>query len=180
MSAPDAGENDRRVHVVLGEHAVSDDPSVVLTTVLGSCVAACVRDPATGVGGMNHFILPEGDGEGAHRFGAYAMELLLNDILRRGGRRERLEAKLFGGARMFEGLFDAGAANAAFARKFLADEGVTIVSESLGGNLARRVQYWPATGRARQRTVADPLPVVSVEQAARRTRPDEDGAVELF
>ena len=147
-------------HVIQGEHAVSGDPDTVLTTVLGSCVAACLHDPVRGVGGMNHFLLADGgDGEivadEAMRYGAYAMEILINDLMKRGARRERLEAKLFGGAKMIETLHDVGSSNAAFAQRFLEDEGIPIVSASLGGRRARRVEFWPASGRARQRAVED-------------------------
>ena len=84
---------ERRVHVGQGEHYVTDDPHVMLSTILGSCVAMCLRDPGAGIGGMNHFLLPEGEGAGTdagRRYGAYAMELLINDVLKRGGRRDRL------------------------------------------------------------------------------------------
>ena len=149
---------ERRVHVGQGDHHVSSDPDVVLTTVLGSCVALCLRDPEAGVGGMNHFLLPEGAGaeSGAgRRYGAYLMEVLINDVLKAGGRRDRLEAKLFGGGRMFDSLSDVGAANADFAEKFLADEGIPVVSRSLRGAGGRRIHYWPVSGRARQRVVTD-------------------------
>ena len=149
---------ERRLHVGQGEHHVTADPDVVLSTILGSCVAMCLRDPLAGVGGMNHFLLPEGAGAGTdagRRYGAYAMELLINDVLKAGGRRERLEAKLFGGGRMFDSLSDVGAANADFAEKFLADEGIPVVSRSLRGAGGRRIHYWPVSGRARQRVVTD-------------------------
>jgi chemotaxis protein CheD len=175
----------KRIHVVQGEHAISSDPDVMLTTILGSCVAVCMRDPVTGIGGMNHFLLPEGKAEGldeSRRYGAYAMELLINELLRSGARRDRLEAKLFGGARMFGGLSDVGASNAAFAEKFLRDEGIPVVGASLGGGGARRVQYWPTTGRAQQRTVTDNAELTSLREPARqRPAPVEDeGSVELF
>ncbi|MBN9481184.1 MAG: hypothetical protein J0I52_13160 [Bordetella sp.] len=149
---------ERRVHVGQGEHYVSSDPNVVLTTVLGSCVALCLRDPVAGVGGMNHFLLPEGSNSGTdagRRYGAYLMEVLINDVLKAGGRRDRLEAKLFGGGRMFDTLGDVGAANADFAEKFLADEGIPVVGRSLRGAGGRRIHYWPVSGRARQRVVTD-------------------------
>lgn len=174
----------KRVHVVQGEHHVSSDPDVMLTTILGSCVAVCLRDTEVGFGGMNHFLLPEGKAEGldeGRRYGAFAMELLINELLRNGGRRERMEAKLFGGARMFGGLSDVGASNAAFAEKFLRDEGIPVVGGSLGGFGARRVQYWPTTGRAQQRTVTD-----TNEVARLKTPPKpapvvaDDGDLELF
>lgn len=175
----------RRVHVVQGEHHVTSDPDVVMTTVLGSCVAVCLRDSTAMVGGMNHFLLPDGKVEGAdqgRRFGAYAMELLINDLLRSGARRERLEAKLFGGARMFDGLSDVGASNVAFAEKFLRDEGIPVLGGSLGGTEARRVQYWPSSGRAQQRTVTDNNELGRLNETPRRpVAPVEDeGALELF
>jgi chemotaxis protein CheD len=150
-------EAELRLHVGQGEHRVSADPSVVLTTILGSCVAACICDPVARVGGMNHFLLPEGAGRGTdagRRYGAYAMELLINEVLKAGARRERLEAKLFGGGRMFDSLMDVGRANADFAERFLADEGVRIVGGSLRGSGSRRIHYWPTTGRALQRAVS--------------------------
>jgi chemotaxis protein CheD len=155
----------RKRHVIQGQHAVSGEPDLVMTTVLGSCVAACLHDPERGVGGMNHFLLADGaDGETvaeeAMRYGAYAMEVLINDLMKRGARRERLEAKLFGGAKMLDALHDVGAANARFARRFLQDEGIPLVSASLGGRSARRVEFWPATGRARQRAMHEAAPVV--------------------
>lgn len=149
---------ERKVHVLQGEQEVSDDAVVVMTTVLGSCVSACIRDPRAGVGGMNHFLLGEAgpDSEADdERYGAYAMELLINALMKQGACRSRLEAKLFGGARMFDGLPDVGDHNAAFARRFLAAEGIVVVRESLGGASARRVEYWPVSGRARQRFVSD-------------------------
>ena len=172
----------QKIHVGQGEHHVTADPDVMLTTILGSCVALCLRDPRTGIGGMNHFLLPEGAGAGTdagRRYGAYAMELLINDCLKMGARRDRLEAKLFGGGRMFDTLRDVGAANADFAEKFMRDEGIAVVGGSLRGSGGRRVQYWPATGRALQRAVTDtqipiPAPVVRPRIAA------DAGALELF
>jgi len=172
-----------RVHVGQGEHYVTGDPDVMLTTILGSCVAMCLRDPATGVGGMNHFLLPDGAGSGTdagRRYGAYAMEVLINDVIRTGARRESLEAKLFGGGRMFDSLKDVGLANAEFAERFLRDEGIALIGGSLRGSGGRRVQYWPASGRALQRAVTDRnLP----EAAASPRLPAPaagSGALELF
>lgn len=175
-----------KVHVTQGESHVTTDPNVVMTTVLGSCIAACIRDPQSGVGGMNHFLLPDsGDGRGtggdAVRYGAYAMELLINELLKKGARRERLEAKIFGGAKLFDGLSDVGASNSAFAERFLRDEGIPIVSSSTGGVSARRVEFWPASGRVRQRLVA----VDNAPQDVRRPAPApmpaaSSGDVDLF
>lgn len=170
----------RRVHVVQGEHAVSGDPAVCLTTVLGSCVAACVWDPDGGVGGMNHFLLPQApDGEpGDRRYGVQAMELLINGLLQSGARRDRLQAKVFGGARMSRRMADIGGRNAAFVTRFLAHEGIVLHGSSLGGDSARRIQFWPATGRARQHLVSE-TPVESLQPAVHApTAPA--GEVDLF
>lgn len=140
------------VHVVQGEYAVSDQPDTILTTILGSCVSTCICDPIAGVGGMNHFLLPDsGPVSGQQfRYGLYAMELLINGLLKKGASKERLEAKLFGGAMKNDGLGRIGPANAAFAQRFLADEGIRCVAQSLGGTLARRVRFTPTTGHAQQ------------------------------
>jgi chemotaxis protein CheD len=176
-----AGVREERIHVGQGEHHITADPAVMLTTILGSCVACCLRDPLAGVGGMNHFLLPEGAGAGTdagRRYGAYAMELLINEVLKGGARRERLEAKLFGGGRMFNALRDVGVANADFAERFLADEGIPVVGGSLRGMGGRRLHYWPVSGRALQRAVTDnaaprPIPVPPSIVA-------DAGALELF
>ncbi len=147
-------ESDKRINIVQGEYHVTVDPMVVLTTLLGSCVAACIRDPFAAVGGMNHFLLPGHDGGSdareAESYGVHLMELLVNGLLKRGARRERLEAKLFGGARTLDGLSDIGAKNARFAEHFLHHEGISYIGGSLGGEGGRRLQFWPVSGRARQ------------------------------
>jgi len=154
----------QKVHVIQGEYHVSADPNVMLTTVLGSCVSTCLYDPIAGVGGMNHFLLAEQTGRGsedAMRYGAYAMEMLINGMLKLGARRERFQAKLFGGARMMAGLSDVGAENSRFALKFIEDEGIVLTGHSLGGTAARRVEFWPSSGRARQRlnVTEEPMPL---------------------
>jgi chemotaxis protein CheD len=115
-------------------------------------VAACIRDPVAGVGGMNHFLLPgadKGSKEG-ESLGVHLMELLLNGLMRQGAHRDRLEAKLFGGARMMSGLSDIGRKNADFAKRFLAYEGVKLIGGDTGGMQGRRIQFWPVGGRALQ------------------------------
>lgn len=150
-------------NVVQVEFEISDRSDVILTTVLGSCVAVCLCDPVRQIGGMNHFLLPYGDSGGgvSMRYGTYAMELLINGLLKKGAHKERLQAKVFGGARMNEKLRDIGSSNAAFAKEFLAEENIPIVAESLAGNAARRIRQWPMTGRVRQLLVENPneLPV---------------------
>lgn len=143
---------DRRINIIQGEFEVSADPATVITTLLGSCVAACLYDPVAQVGGMNHFLLP-GQAPGsamAARYGVHLMELLVNGLLKKGASRDRLRAKLFGGAATLKGLGDIGEANAAFARGFLEREGIAFTGGSLGGKRGRRLQFWPVSGRARQ------------------------------
>jgi chemotaxis protein CheD len=174
-----ASGQDRRTHVVQGEFVVSNDPSEVLTTILGSCVAACIRDPLAGVGGMNHFLLPGEAGSDGLRYGVNAMELLVNGLLRLGGRRDRLEAKIFGGAQVMSGLSDIGAQNIIFAEQFFRDEGITLAGGSTGGVHARRLQFWPCSGRSRQLF----LPAaegMAVDAPRARTPAPAEGAVELF
>lgn len=187
-SAPHASlpgiRTERRVHVVQGEFRVTSDPEVVLATILGSCVAACLRDPVAKVGGMNHFLLPgdsdSGTGTDAVRYGVHAMELLVNGILREGARRERLEAKLFGGARMIEGLTDIGTQNAEFAERFLRRERIMLAGGSLRGDRGRRVQFWPVSGRARQMTIEQGEATVFASERHLKATPSEAGSVELF
>jgi chemotaxis protein CheD len=178
---------EKKINIVQGEHCVSDDPAAVLTTILGSCIAACIWDGVAGVGGMNHFLLP-GDGArhrqpggDAMRFGVHAMELLVNDLLRRGGQKSRMRAKLFGGARMIKGLTDIGELNATFAEKFLREEGIVLVGGSLRGEQGRRIQFWPISGRARQVLLAkETEQILQAEQVRPAPPPASAGAVELF
>jgi len=180
----------KRIHVVQGEFAVTDDAEVMLGTILGSCVAACVRDPMAGVGGMNHFLLPGEKTDappaatpGSLRYGVQSMELLLNALYRMGARRERLEVKLFGGARVMGGLSDIGQQNAEFAERFLAAEGIRTLSGSLRGDQARRVQFWPVSGRVRQMALIDQSKQLFEAERARLApvpAAADDGELELF
>ena len=141
------------VQVVQGEFGISDRPDTVLSTVLGSCVSACLWDAERGIGGMNHFLLAQAQGQagaGDIRYGVHAMEVLINALLRAGAARDRLRAKLFGGAKIAANLRDIGASNAEFAHDFLRIEGIPCLAESLGGTQARRVTFHPVSGRARQ------------------------------
>ena len=139
------------VYVVQGTYYVTAHPEATLSTVLGSCISVCLFDPVAAIGGMNHFLLPTGRGtESGHiRFGVNAMEKLINELLKSGAAKQRLQAKLFGGARMSATIYDIGRQNAAFAHSFLANEGIPNVSESLGGSLARRVIFRPTTGQVK-------------------------------
>jgi len=146
---------EQTIHVIQGDHRVSDHPDLVLTTVLGSCVAACLHDPVRKIGGMNHFLLPDVPGSRDIRYASAAMEQLVNSLLKMGGRRDRLVAKLFGGARMIKGLPDIGQRNGEAALAFLRGEGIGVSAQSLGGTQARRVRFWPETGRAQQMLLVD-------------------------
>lgn len=185
-----AADRSHRVHVVQGEHYVDNDPETVLTTILGSCIAACLWDSESRIGGMNHFLLP-GDGVNTHdvtggtpssRYGVYAMEVLVNALLRRGARRERMQAKLFGGARMIRGLTDIGDLNSNFAERFLQNEGIPIIGGSLRGTHGRRVQFWPVGGRARQFLIKDDADSLfrSEYQSFMAKPPRQAGSIELF
>jgi len=136
-----------------GEYFVSDKP-VVLSTLLGSCVAVCMRDPNAGVGGMNHFMLPapghsasSGAWSVKTRYGSYAIETLINGILKYGGHKNRLEVKVFGGAKLYEGGGDIGASNAQWVLEYLDREGLRPIASDLGKDYARSVYFYTDTGR---------------------------------
>lgn len=128
---------------------------MALLTVLGSCVSACIRDRKSGIGGMNHFMLPSGgDSDGpasaSMRYGAMAMEILINQLLKSGAVRGNLEAKVFGGGRVLSGMqaMNVGERNAQFVRDYLRAEQITIVAEDLNDIHPRKVAYFPRSGRA--------------------------------
>lgn len=158
MSAPPP----TRLTVMQGQARVSAGPRVEFSTVLGSCVATCLFDPEEQVGGMNHFLLAEplsGDASTAvdEHYGIYLMELLINEMLANGASKSRLRAHLYGGANLHPGMAPIGSANAAFARSFLQQERITLMREDLGGMSARRVDFRPASGMVRCRTVPNTL-----------------------
>lgn len=139
-----------------GEYFVTAK-EMMIVTVLGSCVSACIRDPKLGIGGMNHFLLP-GVGRGgedagplsaAARYGRHAMELLINHLLKMGARRERLEAKVFGGGNVLPGFIkmNVGRRNAEFVLHFLKSERIPILASDLMDAFPRRIHYFPVTGR---------------------------------
>lgn len=141
-----------RYEIIAGEYSASREPAEI-STVLGSCVAACLFDPVSGVGGMTHFLLPSHalDSTVSARYGVHAMELLINEIMKLGGDRRRLQAKVFGGANVLgsrNSLLDVGKQNSEFVRRFLATENIPIVAERLGGTNALRVHFMTGTGRA--------------------------------
>ncbi|MDG4649236.1 chemotaxis protein CheD [Roseibacterium sp. SDUM158017] len=167
------------IHVIQGEQAVSDAADATMQTVLGSCVSACLHDPVRGIGGMNHFLLPDSGGATDIRYASAAMEQLVNALLKRGAARERLQAKLFGGARIMPNLPDIGRRNGEAALAFLSNEGIACKSHSLGGAQARRIRFWPATGRAQQLLIDRQDAVQNAEIARERPR-CASGSIELF
>jgi chemotaxis protein CheD len=138
--------------ILPGEYFVSVAPMIVYT-VLGSCVSACIRDQVNGIGGMNHFMLPQPKNPGTDswgestRYGSYAMESLINDILKRGGVKSRLEVKLFGAGRIYEGNIDVGAKNAEWVLEYVRTEGLTVCKTDLGDVLPRKLYYFTESGR---------------------------------
>ncbi|MFW2588144.1 chemotaxis protein CheD [Sagittula sp. SSi028] len=173
---------ERLVNVIQGDYAISEDPDEVLTTVLGSCIAVCMFDTERKIGGINHFLLPSRDGAAGEnvRYGAYAMELLINGMLKQGAERSRLQAKMFGGASMMGNLRDIGSSNAKFAHEFLAMEDIPVVSESTGGTSARRIRFWPTTGRVRQLMVTGEVDPIPVEKPKLPQRPKAAEDIVLF
>jgi chemotaxis protein CheD len=138
--------------ILPGEYFVSEN-GMLLVTVLGSCVAACIRDTDAGIGGMNHFMLPDEGGRdilgSSARYGTYAMEVLINHLLKLGARRNRLEAKVFGGGAVLTSLSSSnvGARNAEFVLDYLKTENIPIVAKDLMESYPRKVYYFPQTGR---------------------------------
>lgn len=175
----------RRVTVMQGETRVSDEADVVLTTVLGSCIAACLYDPGVKVGGINHFLLAEPgsadtDTHSMQRYGVYAMEVLINAMLAMGASRSQLRARLYGGASLRDGFRDIGATNAVFARRFLRDERIALVGEDVGGFDARRVEFRPTLGLARCRTASERPPAERARLMPVPTPAAPIGDVEFF
>lgn len=177
--------------ILPGEWFVSKEPMVVYT-VLGSCISACIRDPIAGVGGMNHFMLPEPK-EKSHdswgestRYGAFAMESLINEILKRGGMRSRLEIKLFGAGKIYDGNIDVGANNAKWVTQYLTREGLAVVKADLGDVFPRKVYYFTDSGRVlmkklerlKNRTIFDRENEYASQIVRQKQQPAED--VTLF
>jgi len=145
------------VKIFPGEFYVTARADEVLVTVLGSCVAACIRDPLTGIGGINHFMLPHnssgmwGDDLRSTRFGNFAMEKLLNELGKAGCARERMEIKVFGGGNVTDAGKSIGSDNAEFVLRYLEAEGLRCAAQDLGGTRPRRIHYYPSSGRVVRR-----------------------------
>jgi chemotaxis protein CheD len=175
------------VKVLPGEYFVSTD-DMVLMTVLGSCISACIWDGRVRAGGMNHFMLPDGDAaDGFGRYGSYAMELLINEMLKRGARRESMQAKVFGGAQVMAGFtsMNVGERNTKFVLDYLATERIPVVSQDVLDIHPRKVCFFPVTGKALVKRLAHTHPeTLAVEErkgnAAVVAQSTFGGSVDLF
>jgi chemotaxis protein CheD len=178
------------VKVFPGEYYVTGKADEVLVTVLGSCVSACIRDPLMGIGGMNHFMLPASQsgrwGADAEptRFGNFAMEKLINELIKAGGVRERMEIKVFGGGNVTESTQMIGTQNADFVLRYLQDEGLRSVAKDLGGDHPRRIHYYPKTGRViRRLLVTSEFATIARDEsdyASRLSSTKTSGEIQLF
>jgi len=178
--------------ILPGEYYVTREDELI-DTVLGSCVAACIRNPRLGIGGMNHFMLPRPNSVGtdawekvagrAMRYGTASMEQLINSVLQAGGTRQDLEVKIFGGGRVVAKLSDIGARNLEFVREFLRQEGLKIAAEDAGDICSRHVQYSPRTGRVRVRHLSARSAELGAKEQRYLERLDQApvaGSIDLF
>ena len=174
--------------VLPGEYFVSRD-EMAIVTVLGSCIAACLWDRVMRIGGMNHFMLPDGDSSDASgRYGSYAMELLINEMLKMGARRESMQAKIFGGAQVMANFttMNVGERNTNFVTEYLQTERIPIVSEDVLDIYPRKVVFFPSSGKAMVKRLAHAHPEALVQQEISRgsaavvARNTAGGSVDLF
>ncbi|MBL8500592.1 MAG: chemoreceptor glutamine deamidase CheD [Nitrosomonas sp.] len=187
----DKSFNSQAVKLLPGEYYVTDK-DLLLVTVLGSCVAACIRDSYSGIGGMNHFMLPDGGGDAGSplnasaRYGTYAMEILINQLLKLGARRGNLEAKVFGGGNVLDGLTVAnvGQRNADFVLKFLQTEKIKVVAQDLVDIFPRKVYFFPKSSKVMVKKLRN-IHNTTISQREKDYRQrlhkvDSGGDVELF
>ncbi len=187
----DKNFNSQAVKLLPGEYYVTDK-DIMLVTVLGSCVAACIRDCYSGIGGMNHFMLPDGGGDAGSplnasaRYGTYAMEILINQLLKLGARRSNLEAKVFGGGNVLDGLTVAnvGQRNADFVLRFLQTEKIRVVAQDLVDIFPRKVFFFPKNSRVMVKKLRNvrntTISLRESDYRQRLHRVDSGGDVELF
>mgnify|MGYP000865326329 FL=1 len=187
----DKSFNSQAVKLLPGEYYVTDK-DLLLVTVLGSCVAACIRDCYSGIGGMNHFMLPDGGGDpgsplnASARYGTYAMEILINQLLKLGARRNNLEAKVFGGGNVLDGLTVAnvGQRNADFVLKFLQTEKIRVVAQDLVDIFPRKVYFFPKSSKVMVKKLRN-MHNTTISQREKDYRQrlhkvDSGGEIELF
>lgn len=180
--------------IMPGEFYISRNGEMIVT-VLGSCVSACIRDKQLGIGGMNHFMLPQqsahstdnwgGEAGLESRYGNWAMEMLINEILKLGGTRRNLEIKVFGGGNVLNNMTEIGSRNVEFVKRYLYEENFEIVASDVGGKLARKVLYFPDTGAVKLRKISQ-APNDTILRREREyvrnldKKKDTGGDVELF
>jgi chemotaxis protein CheD len=175
------------VKVLPGEYFVSNE-EIMIMTVLGSCISACIWDGRARAGGMNHFMLPDGDGgDGGGRYGSYAMELLINQMLKMGARRETMQAKVFGGAQVMAGFtsMNVGERNTKFVLEYLATERIPVVSQDVLDIHPRKVCFFPVSGKALVKRLAHSHPETLVVEerkgnAASVAKSTAGGSIDLF
>lgn len=178
------------IKILPGEYYVTSR-DVVIVTVLGSCVSVCLYDKIAKIGGMNHFMLPDHRDVGgplseSARYGAYAMEILINNLIKAGASRNRLEAKVFGAGRVLSGLThtDVGARNAAFAMHYLDDEGIQVKANDLLGIYPRKIYFFPVQGRVMVKKLKtqhnDTIVQREIDYEAMLDKVKVEGSVDLF
>ena len=180
--------------IMPGEFYVSRNREMIVT-VLGSCVSACIRDVELGIGGMNHFMLPQqgdhstknwGDSiSSASRYGNWAMEFLINEILKLGGTRRNLEFKIFGGGNVLSNMTDIGSRNISFVKNYIHQENFEIVAEDVGDTFARKILYFPDTGAVKLRKLRETTNNTLIQRELTYSRSldsnsKSSGEVELF
>ncbi len=172
--------------VLPGEYFVSNE-DIVIMTVLGSCIAACVWDSRLRIGGMNHFMLPEGGGDTSGRYGSYAMELLINEMVKMGSSRDYMQAKVFGGGAVISGFttMNVGERNTKFVLDYLATERIPVVSKDVLDIYPRKVVFFPVSGKAMVKRLAHAHPETLESQerqgsASRVVQSTAGGSVDLF
>jgi chemotaxis protein CheD len=186
----DRNFNTEAVKILPGEYYVTGR-DMVLVTVLGSCVSACIRDRVSGVGGMNHFMLPGNDSDASvvgtsARYGTYAMELMINQLMKAGAKRSNLEAKVFGGGNVLRGftVANVGQRNSEFVIDYLQTEHINLVAEDLLGLYPRKLYFFPTTGRALVKQLKqahnDTILQRELQYGQRIKNSDMQGDVELF
>jgi len=164
---------------------------MMIVTVLGSCVSACIRDRVSGIGGMNHFMLPDGGNDAdspissSMRYGTYAMEILINEVLKAGAKRENLESKVFGGGAVLRGFnaINVGERNAAFVRSYLRTEGIRVVAEDLNDIWPRKVHYFPRSGKVLVKKLKSADPALEMKErdyAGKLAKKPVGGDIDLF
>jgi chemotaxis protein CheD len=178
--------------ILPGEYYVTRHDEI-LTTVVGSCISACIRDSINGIGGMNHFMLPTHvacknkweytNVSVASRYGSFAMEHMINEILKYGGNRRNLEVKLFGGGRIMQNMANIGQKNIEFIKNYIQTEGLTLLAEDLGDIYPRKILYYPVNGRVRVKKLRSMEQSVLVRENAYRRNLEKQplaGDVDLF